>query len=56
MLLGMLEPFKDAAKLKVALDVLAGTWAATQAEITTFITDHFGIFVSDIIAAINTRY
>ena len=54
MLLGMLNPFEDAAKLQTAMELIAGTWAVTQTEITDFITDHFEIFVSDITDAINT--
>ena len=54
MLLGMLNPFEDASKLQTAMDIIAGIWTATQTEITEFITDHFGIFVSDITKAIDT--
>ena len=54
MLLGMLNPFEDITKLQTAMELIAGTWAATQAEITDFIPDHFGFFVSDTTAAINT--
>jgi peptidoglycan hydrolase-like protein with peptidoglycan-binding domain len=53
MLLAMLTPFEDAAVLQTAMDVISGTWSATQSEISDFITTHFTLFVSDITDAID---
>jgi len=53
MLLEMLSPFEDALKLNTAMQLIAGTWSASQSEISDFITANFSIFVSDITDAIN---
>jgi hypothetical protein len=53
MLLGLLAPFADAARLQTMLDIIAGAWSASEAEITGFITDHLGPFVADATHAVN---
>ncbi|MBT8340510.1 MAG: hypothetical protein HKP58_00855, partial [Desulfatitalea sp.] len=52
MLLAMLTPFEDAGRLQTAMDIIAGTWPATQTEITDFITEHFTRFIPDATDAI----
>ncbi|MDY6903371.1 MAG: neuraminidase-like domain-containing protein [Thermodesulfobacteriota bacterium] len=46
-LLAMVGPFADPAVLATAMEVIAGTWTASQSEITIFIEDSFGVFVGD---------
>jgi hypothetical protein len=53
MLLAMLKTFADPVTLQTALDLIAGVWTATQAEITAFITDQMGVFVLDVNDAID---
>jgi peptidoglycan hydrolase-like protein with peptidoglycan-binding domain len=53
MLLAMLKTFADPVVLQTALDLIAGVWTATQAQMTTFITDQMGVFVLDVAHAID---
>jgi len=54
MLLNMLAPFEDTQVMGIVFLILAGTWSATQTEITEFIEMYFSPFVSDIEDAVNT--
>ena len=54
MLMAMVGPFADPAVLATAMEVIAGTWTASQSEITTFIEACFGVFVADTVAAVDT--
>jgi hypothetical protein len=53
MLLGLLSPFADVATLKTMMDIIAGLWSASEAEISGFITDHLSAFVSDVVRAVD---